>query len=650
VAGIYGKISERGVAKEELARMSHALAHRGPEDPGEYQHGNVAIGCRRLAVLDPRHGGQPLSNEQGDILVVHNGEIYNHESLRQMLQKKGHVFSTRTDTEVIAHLYEELGERCVEQLRGMFAFALWDTRREQLVLARDHLGQKPLFYSHERNELLFASEIKAILAVRHGPAAIDDESLHHYLSLRFFPAPHTPVSGVRKIPPAHVLVYRDGAIEVSRYWKPSFRDKLSLPDALFVDGLRDKLGETVATHLTSDVPVGAFLSGGLDSSLIVAMMAKAITEPFPTFSVGTRDPEFNELPYAREVSKRFDTRQFETWAEMDVIELLPHMIWSLDEPSDPVAASKYLASRLAAKHVKVVLGGDGGDELFAGFDRYFGVQSVDLYLRIPQILRQRLFHPLIGMVPESFGYDSVAQKLRWVRQISARSNIAERFAEAVCFFRFNHDGKRQLLTDDIWQCVEHVDSSSLIVGQFEECDADEPIDCMVYADYMLRLPEHSLMLTDRLSMAHGLEVRSPLVDHELVEYVAKFPIDLKIRRRQRKFIQRKIAAEELPVRIAKRKKRGFRFPLASWFGKELYPFLHSVLPASAFVREGLFRKDVVLRLLQEHRERRVDHHVRLWMLLNLQIWYELVVERREPEAVGEWLRSHLRAAGGGAAK
>jgi asparagine synthase (glutamine-hydrolysing) len=621
--------------------MSQALAHRGPDDEGVYINNEIGMGCRRLGVLDLQGGRQPLSNEDESIWIVHNGEIYNYAQLRRLLESKGHVFRTQTDTEVIVHLYEEFGERCVEKLRGMFAFVLWDKNKHRLLLARDRLGQKPLFYAQVGCEFVFASEIKAIVSILPAAPEIDYESLQHYLSLRFIPAPGTMLHQIKKLPPAHVLVYENGSAAISRYWQLSFRNKLRLAEPDLIEGLREKLRETVASHLVGDVPVGAFLSGGLDSSIIVAMMAKSLAGPFPTFSVGVEDTEFNELPYAREVSRRCGTKQVETCAKLDLIGLLPHMVWSLDEPSDVVGASKYLASELASTQVKVVFGGDGGDELFAGFDRYSGVSLVEHYARIPQFLRQLLFNPVISRIPASFRYESIAEKLRWVRQVSALPSVAQRFAEAVFFFRFNHADKQALLTEHIWQRVGHIDSSDLIVNLIANSEADDPIDQMVYTDYMMRLPEHSLMLTDRLGMAHGVEVRSPLVDHELVEYVARFPIRLKVRGRQRKYAQRRVAEQELPAVIAKRKKRGFRLPLASWFGNELYPFLHCFLSSSQCVQDGILRRDTVLRLLEEHRNRRIDHHIRLWMLLNLEIWYRLVVQGNKPMAVAESIKSSV---------
>jgi asparagine synthase (glutamine-hydrolysing) len=589
-------------------------------------------------VLDSPSDRQPFSNDEKTVHVAHDGAIFNREGIKKQLELKGHPLRTRTDAELILHLYEEFAEGCFERLRGLFAVAIWDERRGQLTLARDRLGQKPLFYTHDQGRFVFASEVKAILALDGTAAEMDYESLYHYLSLRFVPPPRTMLRGIRKLPPAHVLVYRPGALQVSRYWDLSFRKKTGLPEDALIEGAREKLQETVASHLVSDHPVGAFLSGGLDSSLIVAAMSRSLGGPFSTFSVGVDAPEFNELPYAREVSNCFGTRQFETSAKADLIELLPAMIWHLDEPSDPVAASKFLASRLASREVKVVLGGDGGDELFAGFDRYFGVGLVSRYRRVPAMVRRFLIGPLLSRIPVSLGYDSTVLKLRWIHQLSRAETDAERFAEAVCFFRFNRAAKQALLSDSAWRTVDHLSSSSLLVDQISWSDAEDSVERMMYADYMLRLSDHSLMLTDRLGMAHGVEVRSPLVDHELVEYLATFPVALKIRGRQRKYIARRIAEEELPSSVVRRKKRGFRFPLGSWFAHELHPWLRRLLLGSHFVSSGIFRRETVECILQEHRTRRADHHVRLWMLMNLELWHRIVVQRQSPSDVMEQIR------------
>ncbi len=642
MGGIFGIIDINGVTEQDLYPMSQALTHRGPDDEGYHFAGCLGFGCRRLAVVDLHSGRQPLSNEDNSIWTICDGEIYNYKQLRQSLERAGHRFKTKTDLEIIAHLYEEEGENFIGKLRGMFALALWDERCGRLILARDHLGQKPLFYTYIGRKLIFASEIKAILAEGTISPKVDSEALHHYLSLRFIPAPMTMISGIQKLPPAHMLSLRENSCQIRRYWNFSFRDKLELTENEIVEAVRDKFREVITSHLLGDVPVGAFLSGGLDSGLIVAMMSKNLGSSLQTFSVGVENPEFNELPSARELSKSFNTRQFEVCGQPDLIEMLPDMIHHIDEPSDPVAASKYLASGLASQHVKVVLGGDGGDELFAGFDRYFGVRLTKYYSLIPLLLRQRPIEALIQLIPASFGYDSISLKLRWLQAVEAGKNEDDRFAAAVSFFRFNHDEKRSLLGEQIWREVRHADSAEILKEQYCRCDSESPIEKMLYTDYMMRLPEHSLMLTDRMGMAHGLEVRSPYADRELVEFLAKVPVHFKIKGRQRKYIERKIAETELPPGFASKRKRGFRFPLAAWFGNELHPFLQRFFRGSHFVKTGIFREKTIFRLLYEHKARKVDHHIRLWMLLNLEIWNALLVQQRTPDEVRKQIQNLKR--------
>jgi asparagine synthase (glutamine-hydrolysing) len=622
--------------------MLRAIAHRGPDDEGVYVKGHIGIGNCRLSIIDLAGGHQPLCNEDETVWIVHNGEIYNYQQLRRDLEEKGHIFRTNSDTEVIVHLYEELGEHCVSKLSGMFAFAVWDETRQKLLLARDRIGQKPLFYAQDGADFLFASEVKAILTDMKREREIDYEAVHHYLSLRFIPPPRTMLRHIRKLPPAHILVCQAGEITISRYWALSFRQKLNLPEPELLERLREKLTQTVASHLISDVPVGAFLSGGMDSSMIVAIMAGDFGSSFKTFAVGVEEQDFNELPYARLVADRYHTGHVEECVEANLIRALPRMIWHLDEPSDPIAACQFQAAELAARHVKVVLGGDGGDELFAGFDRYLGVGQVGYYTWIPALIRQKVLGPAIARMPDSFTYKSLTQKLRWVHQLSLSPTLAERYAEATCFFRFSHRDKRTLYGNGLWNRVGHLDSADVIARQFEAADALDPLDRMLYADLVTRLPEHSLMLTDRMTMAHGLEARSPYLDHELVEFVASLPSDLKIRGRTLKYGLRRLAADYLPEQVAKRDKQGFMFPVAYWFRNELFPFLKGFLLHSHFVEEGLFRQERVLGLLEEHRSNRVDNHVRLWMLLNLELWHQIYVEQDDLETVNQRIRSHLR--------
>jgi asparagine synthase (glutamine-hydrolysing) len=401
------------------------------------------------------------------------------------------------------------------------------------------------------------------------------------------------------------------------------------------------LVETVESHLVSDVPVGAFLSGGMDSSMIVALMAKDLQRQPQTFAVGVEEQDFNELPYAKIVAGHYGTCHVERRVQSDLIRLLPQIVWHLDEPSDPIAACMFHAAALASQHVKVVLGGDGGDELFAGFDRYAGLGYVDAYAHVPYPIRQHLIAPVLEHIPDSFTYKSTTQKLRWLHQLAQLPTAGQRYAEATCYFRFNHDDKRHLFGDSAWQMVRHLQSADVIVQQFNQAPADTVLDRMLYTDFMTRLPEHSLMLTDRMTMAHSLEARSPFLDHELVSYLAAFPGHLKIRGRQLKYILRKLAKDYLPREIVEREKQGFMFPVAYWFRNELYPFIEHYLLDSYFVREGIFQKAEVELLLEEHRQSRVDHHVRLWMLLNLELWRQITIEQCDLETVRERLVSYV---------
>jgi len=621
--------------------MCDTLAHRGPDDEGFYTNGMIGLGMRRLSIIDLDSGQQPISNEDGSIWIIFNGEIYNYQTLRNELEDKGHVFKTHSDTEVIIHLYEDMGEKCVEELRGMFAFAIWEERKKRLFLARDRLGQKPLYYTQNGATFIFASEVKAILTTREVEREIDIKSLHHYLSLRFIPSPGTMFQTIQKLPPAHYLIYQNGSVTTKRYWSLSFREKINYSESDLIEILGDKLKEAVESHLVSDVPVGAFLSGGMDSSMIVAMMNHVTTEQFKTFSIGVSEQDFNELPYARVVAEYYDTCHFEESVESNLIRLLPKMIWHMDEPSDPIAACMFHASKLASQHVKVVLGGDGGDEVFAGFDRYLGVNYIDRYNLIPGLIRQRMISPLLDAIPDSFTYKSLTQKLRWINQISSLPSVGERYAEATMFFRFNQRDKQLLYSDTLWNQVANLNSADIIVQQYDNANADDPIDRMLYTDFLTRLPEHSLMLTDRMTMAHGLEARSPFLDHKLLEVLASFPSNMKIRDGEMKYLLRRLAEAYLPKKITRREKQGFMFPIAYWFKSDLYDFVKRILLNSIFVKEGIFRRESVVKLIEDHRQNKVDNHVRLWMLLNLQIWHWLYIEQYDIPQVEEEMRYSL---------
>jgi len=638
MCGICGKYSPTGVQPEELNHMLDSIAHRGPDDSGIYLRGRIGLGNRRLSIIDLHSGKQPISNEDGTIWIVYNGEMYNFPRLRAQLESKGHVFRTNSDTEAIVHLYEDFGERCVEHIDGMFAFALWDEKQQKLLLARDHIGQKPLFYSQNGSDFLFGSEIKSILAIRHQDPELDPLAMHDYLSLRFIAAPRTIFKSIQKLPPAHTLVYQNGQIILRRYWQLSFREKLTISESEILEALREQLKRTVDSHLLSDVPVGAFLSGGLDSSMIVAVLARDLGLKPQTYSIGVEESDFDETPYARMVAEHYQTDHIEERVAANLIQSLPKMIWHLDEPSDPIAACMYQAARLASKHVKVVLGGDGGDELFAGFDRYVGNRYINIYSVMPRALRKGIMGPMLDHMPDSFTYKSFTQKMRWVHHLSMQSTAAEQYAEATCFFRFTHEEKHALYGDGLWRELGSRNSSSSITEPFNHAEADNLLDRMLYTDFVTRLPEHSLMLTDRMTMAHGLEARSPFLDHELVEFLAKVPARIKVQNNQPKFLMRRLAADYLPAPILNREKQGFMLPIAYWFRTDLFPLVSQTLENSHFVKEGWFKREVIQNLLTEHRSNRHDHHVRLWLLLNLELWHQLYIEGIEQEAISERLQ------------
>jgi asparagine synthase (glutamine-hydrolysing) len=407
---------------------------------------------------------------------------------------------------------------------------------------------------------------------------------------------------IRKVPPAHVLTFQDGHVRLHRYWDINFTDKLALSEEGYIDLLEENLKGAVESHLVSDVPVGAFLSGGMDTSMIVAVMGKLMSSRFKTFSVGVKEQDFNELPYARMVARQYQTDYIEKVVNADIITLLTRIIWHMDEPSDPIAACMFHAANLASDHVKVVMGGDGGDELFAGFDRYAGVGYISYLNLIPSLMREKVIGPLVDLIPDSFTYKSFQQKMRWAHQLSFFEE-GERYAEATAFFRFSHKDKSRLFHEDVWDKLGHNKSSDVIVE------------------------------TDRMNMAHSLEARSPFLDHTLVEVLATFPGSLKIRNRTLKYILRKLAERYLQNDIIKRKKQGFMFPVAYWFRNELYGFIEAMLINSQFVKNGIFRKETVQSLLEAHRSNKVDNHVRIWMLLNLEVWYQLYIEQRKTDDV-----------------
>lgn len=638
MCGICGQVNPRGVIPETLQLMTDTLSHRGPDDQGLYCDNIIGLGHRRLSIIDLGGGHQPICNEDRTIWIVFNGEIYNYQELRRQL-KGSHQFSTDSDTEVILHLYEEKGLDCVNDLRGMFAFAIWDDKTETLFLARDHLGQKPLFYAHQGDRFAFASEIKALLEMDSSLRAMNIEALHQYLSLRIIAPPRTMFDAIRKLPPGHTLLFKNGCVTIKRFWHLSYEPKLQLSEANLLDELEQRMLETVRYHMVSDVPVGAFLSGGLDSSLVVGMMSKVSNQPIKTFSVGVPYENYSELPAARITAEQYQTQHFEETIYPSLIRILPDLVWHLDEPSDPLSACMFYISEMASREVKVVLGGDGGDELFGGYDRYYGNRYVDYYALLPESFRKHFMTQILRVMPDGFWYKSLSHKLKWMNHLSF-ANGGRRYAQSLSYFYFTEKYRQTLYGDRLNQQLNGFDPQEAIYSYFDCNNASELVDKMLFADSMVRLPDHSVMILDRTTMAHGLEARAPFMDHKLAEFVAQIPASLKVKGRTLRYIQTQIAKRYLRPELVQRKKQGFSSALPYLLADEFKYLFKGFLTDSHLVQHGYLRSEPIQRLLEEHLGRKVDHGNRLWLLCNAEIWYRMAIENCSRDQMKEQLLSY----------
>jgi len=622
IAGIVGTLDPQG---SDIAAMLQALAHRGPDGEGIFNDGLAALGHRRLSIIDLEGGRQPLRNAEGTIWLVCNGEIYNYVELRGQLEARGHRFVTRSDCEVIIGLYEAYGDRLLEHLRGMFSFALWDSRKQRLLAARDHLGQKPFFYIAQPNRFAFGSEIKALLALDPTLRQLNLAALDQYLALRIIAPPLTMFRGVHKLPPGNMLVLERGAQPIVRpYWDLQFTPKIEASEERLIDELDERIVESLRLHMVSDVPVGAFLSGGLDSSLLVAMLVKRLgVKDLPTFTIGLPYKQFDEAPHALNVATRYHTQHHELTIRPSLKEILPDLVWHLDEPSDPLSLCAYHVARFARKSVKVVIGGDGGDELFGGYDRYYGNLYAGYYSKVPQILRRQVLGPALTLIPGAGWYKSVGHQLRWLHRLSFLEG-SERYAASLAYFYFDTDRRKTIFTEASRAALAGADAERALRAPYEAL-AGDAVDRMLYADSKIRLPDHPVMISDRMTMAHGLEARSPFMDHRLAEFAARLPSALKVRGRSLRYIQRKLAARYLPPEILSRSKQGFSSALPYILKDEYREFHARYLQDSELVRAGILARAPIQTLLQEHASGRIDHGNRLWLLINSEIWYRMII-------------------------
>jgi asparagine synthase (glutamine-hydrolysing) len=640
MCGICGIYAQKMAPEPTVRRMTRSLAHRGPDDEGIYVQGNVALGHRRLSIIDLDAGQQPMSNAAGDVRIVFNGEIYNYRQLQQQLTRDGHRLRTDSDTETILHLYEHYGTDCLQHLRGMFAFAIWDERRGRVFVARDRLGQKPLYYVQRGNELLFASEIKALLAVDPSLRELDYAALDEYLTLRVISSPRSMFRQVRKLPPAHFLTFdRDRGLAVERYWDLSYEPKLRGTDEELLEELERRLVEAIRLHLVSDVPVGAFMSGGLDSTLIVAMLMKhGLAESFKTFSIGLPYGQFDEAPVAQLVADRYGTRHYAEQIKPSLLQALPWLVYQLDEPSDPLAICVDVVSQIARREVKVVLGGDGGDELFGGYDRYFGNRMADYYAMVPAWARRNLVQPALERLPDGHWYKSAGHQLKWLHRLSFYDG-AERYIKSLGYFYLNEAFKGDLYGPRMQERQLDFDPGALMRQAYWRAKAKDAVDRMLYADCQSRLSDHPVMIQDRMTMAHGLEARSPFMDHEIAEFAARLPARLKVRGRALRFAQVELAKRYLPPEVLTRKKQGFASALPYLLKDELDLLYSAFLSNTKLAREGLLRQRAIDEMLIEHRQGAADHGNRLWLLLNSEVWFRMFIDGEDQGQISERIQA-----------
>jgi asparagine synthase (glutamine-hydrolysing) len=604
MCGIYGFVGD--CPPGLMQAMDASLVHRGPDDSGVWSDGRCAIGMRRLSIIDLDGGRQPISNENGTIVVVFNGEIYNYRSLRSLLEARGHRFATRTDTECLVHLYEDRGADLVEWLDGMFAFAIWDQRNRRLLLARDRFGQKPLYYAQVGGGFLFASELKALLCHPRLPRKISERALSHYLSFGATPDDEAILEGVRKLPPAHVMTLESGRVRERRYWdlRPEPR-QVSEEDA--VDEVQFLVREAVRSHLIADVPVGAFLSGGIDSASIVGNMVALGARP-KTFSIGFDDPQFDELRWARIIAEKFHTDHYELVVNPDAWSLAEELVWYLDEPfADVSAIPTYLVSKLAAAEVKVVLSGDGGDEVFAGYDRYPLELRETKLDRVPRLARS-LLGAIASQLPDR------ARGKNFLRHISLDPRL--RFVDGQSLFPADLKARLSGLDDAPLR-----ERAGLLGGA-----PGDRLGRLLYFDTMTYLPLDILTKVDRMTMAHSLEARPPLLDHHLVEAVFSLPSSVKLRGQRQKHVLKEAMKGLVPEAILARGKWGFGVPIRRWFRGPLRDSVIDLLGDRKTRERGLTNPEFVRALIDEHLAGRRDQSVRMWALVMLELWCRRVID------------------------
>jgi asparagine synthase (glutamine-hydrolysing) len=630
------------LAADSLKAMMDQLVHRGPDDAGTYRDDHAALGFRRLSIIDLAGGHQPLCNENGTVWTVFNGEIYNFPALRRRLEAKGHTLRSQGDTEVLVHLYEDEGPRMFRLLRGMFALAIWDAPRRTLVLARDRMGQKPLIYRHDGARLLFASELKALMVLPEAdlPRRLDPVALDHYLSYGYVTHPRTVLAGVSKLPPAHYAVWHDGTLAIERYWHPDWNVEQERTFEEDVEKLRTTLGDAVREQMISDVPLGAFLSGGIDSTIIVGLMQRTSSQPVKTFTIGFPDPSYDESRYAEVAAQHLGTEHHTFIVEPRAWETLPALAWQFDEPfADSSALPTWYVSRETRSSVTVALTGDAGDELFGGYDRYRALALTELFHRLPDGPRRVLGGTMVHVLPRSARSKS---RLRKLERLFENINEPAEARYQGWMTTFDEAARLALYSDDQLDTLASAaseledaaaaDPSAFLASAFSTAARRDRVTRAMVADLLTYLPGDLLVKVDLASMAHSLECRGPFLDHRVVELAVAMPLDRKIRLRsgRSKVVLKHAFSDLLPPAIKTRPKMGFGVPISRWLRGELKHELQDVLLDPICLNRGLFRPEAIRDLIDEHVEGRREHSFRLWALLMLELWFRRHIDAPSP--------------------
>jgi asparagine synthase (glutamine-hydrolysing) len=641
IAGRYNYRSGRPVERAVVEAMCDLIAHRGPDEAGVMTAGPVGLGHRRLSIIDlSPTGRQPMTTADGLVTIVFNGEIYNFPTLRLEMEGRGRQFRGRSDTEVLLAAYLEFGVECLSKLRGMFAFAIWDSRDKSLFIARDRVGKKPLHYRLDEDGIAFASEAKAFFGEPSFAASPNLEAISHYLTYQYVPSPLSAFNDVSKLPPGSYLLVRDGAVQVHRYWRLRYEPKRQVNEEDAARELLDRLREAVRVRMVSDVPLGAFLSGGIDSSTIVALMAELSGTPVKTYSIGFDEEEYNELPYARLVAERYGTDHHEFVVRPDAASIVPRLAWHYDEPyADESAVPTYYLSRMTRQHVTVALNGDAGDENFSGYSRYVPDGSLERFDQLPTVVRRSLLS-LLNSLPESGPSDTIpARGRRWARRASSSREM--RYARRM--MHFPSELKRRLCIGEFGAVVARHDSSRILLDAFAGSSTRNFIDAMLDVDVNHYLPDCLLVKVDIATMAHGLEGRSPLLDHEFMEFAATLPAHLKRRGSEGKYLLKRAVASLLPAEVLQRRKMGFGVPLDHWFRKDLREMVSDLLLNGSGAKRGLFDASLVRRMLDEHAAGTALWQNQLWNLLMLEQWFCTFIDRR-PDGTNQTTRAPDRPA------